>query len=160
MRTSDPYLLARENSLFPFTDAKQFTRSRPFLLLFIIHPWFNTLTIHNDFAGRDTMFTRSLARRAFMEFSNDARPLGLTASAKQVPQTTTLADASQLLSAIFFLNVWPKEADPSIKYVLPSWFYTNPRAVNPFPSYLLHVFQAQAQNPNGILIDNFANDNY
>ena len=67
---------------------------------------------------------------------------------------------SRLLSAIFFLSVWPREADPSVKYTLPSWFYTNPRAVNPFPSYLLRVFQAQAQNPNGILLDNFASDNY
>jgi hypothetical protein len=95
-----------------------------------------------------------------MEFSNDARLLGVTASARQVSQTTTLSDASQLLSAIFFLNVWPKEADPSIKYALPSWFYTNPRAVHPFPSYLLHVSRAQAQNPHAILIDDFANDNY
>jgi hypothetical protein len=75
MRSSDPYLLANEYALFPFSDAKQFTRKRPFILLFVVHPWFNALTVHNDFAGKDTIFTRSLARRAFMQFASDGRPL-------------------------------------------------------------------------------------
>jgi hypothetical protein len=158
MRSVDPYLLAKENALFPFSDAKQFTRNHPFILLLVVHPWFNSLSIHNDFGGVDTIFTRSLARRAFMQFSGDTRRLGATAKAKHVPAGATLADASRLLSAIFFINVWPKEADPSIKYVLPSWLYMNPRAAHPLPYILIPRFGAQ--NPQGTAIDEFSNDDY
>jgi hypothetical protein len=158
MRGVDPYHLAKENALFPFSDAKQFTRNNPFILIFVVHPWFNALSIHNDFAGIDTIFTRSLARRAFMQFSTDSRRLGVTANAKQVPAAVTLADASRLLSAIFFINVWPKDADPSITYIMPSWLYVNPRATHRLPPGSLGIFRAQ--NPQGTSIDDFADDDY
>jgi hypothetical protein len=62
-RQVDPYCLARENALFPYKDAKQFTRNKPFILIFIVHPWFNAGSIGIDFAGADTTFTRSLEQR-------------------------------------------------------------------------------------------------
>ena len=157
-RSVDPYRLANENALLPFRDGKQFTRNHPFILMFIVHPWFNALSIHNDFAGVDTIFTRSLARRAFVQFSTDSRRLGVTAKAKQVPVGLTLADASRLLSAIFFVNVWPKDADPSITYTMPSWLYVNPRATHRLPPGSVSFFRSQ--NPQGTLIDDFANDDY
>lgn len=155
-RTVEPYRLARENALYPFSDAKQFTRNSPFILIFLVHPWFNALSIHNDFAGVDTMFTRSLARRAFMQFSEDSTPL--TSIAKDVPAAVTLADASRLLSAIFFVNVWPKEADPSITYAMPSWLYLNPRATHRLTQGSVAPFRAQS--PNSTYVDDFANDDY
>jgi hypothetical protein len=125
MREFDPYRLAKENALFPFKDAKQFTRNNPFILIFVVHPWFNALSLHRDFNGGGTTFTRSLARRAFMQFSNDSTPLNSVCEG--VPSDVTLGDASRLLSAIFFVNVWPLEAEPAISYTLPSWLYLNPR---------------------------------
>lgn len=130
-RTVDPYLLARENAHYPFQDAKQFTQNAPFILLYIVHPWFDALAIHNDFSGVDTAFTRSLARRAFMQFSNEQR--SLSSIAPGVARTVTLAEASRLLSAIFFVNAWPLDADPTIKYKMPSWLYPNPRATHRLP---------------------------
>lgn len=109
-RLVEPYLLAKENALYPFVDAPQFTRHHPFILLFVFHPWYNFGGIHNDFGGVDTCFTRSLARRAFMQFSQDTKLLS-TVCTKADP-TATLADAARLLSAIFFVNVWPEDADP------------------------------------------------
>jgi hypothetical protein len=128
MRGAEPYSLAKENALYPFRDAKQFTRHAPFVLLFVVHPWFNALSIHSDFAGVDTAFTRSLARRAFMQFSKDQSPLQSVCGG--VAPNLTMADASRLLSAIFFVNVWPLDADPSIDYIMPSWLYINPRATH------------------------------
>jgi len=154
-RNVDAYHLAKENALYPFHDAKQFTRNSPFILIFVVHPWFNALSIHNDFAGVDTTFTRSLARRAFMQFSADSRPL--TSIAKHVPNDVTLADASRLLSALFFINVWPREADPSITYPMPSWLYFNPRATHPFP---VSGSLFREQNPNSTYIDCFTDDDY
>jgi hypothetical protein len=87
-------------------------------LIFVVHPWFNAGSIHIDFAGVDTAFTRSLARRAFMQFSTDSTRLN--SICPDVPSDVTPADASRLLSAIFFMNVWPLEADPTITYSMPS----------------------------------------
>jgi hypothetical protein len=155
-RRVEPYRLAKENALFPFVDAKQFTRNHPFILILVVHPWFNAGSISSDFAGVDTIFTRSLARRAFMQFSADSTRLDSVA--KHVPADVTLADASQLLSAIFFINVWPKEADPTITYVMPSWLYLNPRAIHRLTHASLALFRSS--NPQGTIIDDFADDDY
>ncbi len=155
-RSVDPYYLAKENALYAFSDAKQFTRNSPFILIFVVHPWFNALSIHNDFAGVDTTFTRSLARRAFMQFSTDSRLLA--SITKHVPPAVTLADASRLLSAIFFVNVWPKEADPNITYAMPSWLYLNPRATHRLTHGSVTLFRALS--PNTTYIDDFSSDDY
>jgi hypothetical protein len=144
-RDVDPYRLAEENALFPFRDAKQFTRSNPFLLILVAHPWFDAGSLHGDFAGAGTTFTRSLARRAFMQFSNDATPLGSVC--RGVSDDMTLADASRLLSGLFFVNVWPLE-------IMPSWLYSNPRAMHRIPN--LGLFRLN----NSTYLDYFANDDY
>jgi hypothetical protein len=155
-RVVEPYRLARENARFLFEKAHQFVRNAPFALLYVIHPWFNAGAIHNDFAGVDTTLTRSLARRAFMQFSNDATPL--LGTCDKVPPATTIGDASRLRSAIFFVNVWPSDADQNAAQRLPSWLYINPRATNPIGRTSLSLFQAQ--NPHGTHIDDFADDDY
>jgi hypothetical protein len=155
-RIVEPYRLALENARFAFEDAQQFTRNAPFALLCAIHPWFNAGAIHSDFAGVDTTLTRALARRAFMQFSNDATPL--LDICDNVPSETTIGDASRLLSAIFFVNVWPPDADPNAPRRLPSWLYLNPRATHPISVKSLSLFRSE--NPHGTYIDDFANDNY
>jgi len=144
-RHVDPYRLAKENALFPFRDAKQFTRTNPFILIFVAHPWFDAGSLHGDFAGGGTTFTRSLARRAFMQFSNDATPLDSVC--RGVSDGMTLAEASRLLSGMFFVNVWPLET-------MPSWLYSNPRAKHRIPN--LSLFRLN----NSTYIDYFADDDY
>ena len=155
-RLVSPYRLAKENALYAFNDAKQFATNSPFILMFVVHPWFNALSIHNDFAGADTAFTRSLARRAFMQFSADSTPL--ISIAGGVRANATLAEASRLLSAIFFLNVWPKEADPTITYAMPSWLYLNPRAAHRLTFADAVIFRTHS--PNSTYIDDFSDDDY
>jgi hypothetical protein len=154
VRGVSPYRLAKENALYPFTDAKQFSRNSAFILIYLLHPWFNALSIHNDFAGMDTAFTRAFSRRAFMQFSTDST--ALSSVADNVPPGATLADASRLLSAMFFVNAWPKEADPTITYTMPSWLYLNPRAAHPLSQD--SVLLLDAQRP--IYIDDFIDDDY
>lgn len=154
MRGGEPYHLAKENALYPFRYAKQFTRNTPFILIFVVHPWFNALSIHNDFAGVDTAFTRSLARRAFMQFSNDPSTEAVCGGAAA---NVTMAEASGMLSAILFVNVWPLDADPSIDYRMRSWLYINPRATHRLARWQAGFFRAN--NPHGI-IDDFADDDY
>jgi len=155
-RIVQPYLLAKEYALYPFKDSNQFTRRAPFILVFILHPWLNANTIGEDFAGGDTCFTRSLARRAFFQFSSDSRPLHTVCDL--VDQTATLADAVRLLSAIFFVNVWPMEADIERKRPFPCWLFSNPRAIHQIYRHQIELFQSL--NPNGTYIDDFADDDY
>ena len=118
MHGRNPYYLAKENALYPFRYAKQFTRNTPFILIFVVHSWFNALSIRNDFAGEDTKLTRSLARRAFMQFSNDPRSIQTVCGGAVA--NVTMAEASRLLSAIFFVNVWPSDTGP--QHQLPHAF--------------------------------------
>ena len=52
------------------------------------------------------------ARRAFMQFSDD-KTLARD-HCKQISDKTTLGDASRLLSAIMFVNVWPSLVTPAL----------------------------------------------
>jgi hypothetical protein len=155
-RVVDPYRLARENARYVFEDAQQFTRNAPFAIVYVIHPWFNAGAVGTDFAGADTMFTRAFARRAFMQFSGDMTPLGNIC--ENVAPGTTIAEASRLLSAIFFINVWPPDADPDAPKRMPSWIYLNPRATHRMTMANVALFRAE--NINGTLIDDFHDDDY
>ena len=67
MTSHDPYALAKENAAYPFLSANQFTRNKPFVLIYVVHPWLNHLSLDSDFANAGTTFTRAFARRAFMQ---------------------------------------------------------------------------------------------
>jgi hypothetical protein len=152
-RIISPYLLAQENATYPFRSANQFTRNAPFISIFVIHPWFNDGAIFTNFAGNDIAFARAFARRAFMQFTHDSRPLDTVC--KEVGPDIAISDATKLLSAIIFINAWPAEhvLDHNI---MPSAIYVNPRAVHQL-GYRVGLFRSI--NPN-ILIEDFAYDNY
>jgi hypothetical protein len=151
-RLVEPYQLARDNVLCPFKDAHQFTTNRPFLLIFIIHPWFNYFGIGNDFNGVDTCCTRSLARRAFMELDKSKRLLAEICP--KANSRVSLSDASLNLSGILFLNMRLEHTASSIGF-LPSWLYVNPRANQPLPPHLINLFRSEHIN-----VDDFMYDNY
>jgi hypothetical protein len=71
VRTVDPVRLAEENSSYAFRFAKQFTRNKPFFLLFIVHPWLSGLSLHHNFDGLVDTFTRTFAQRTFTQFRAD-----------------------------------------------------------------------------------------
>ena len=152
-RVISPYLLAKENASYPFRSANQFTRNAPFILIFVIHPWFNDGAIFSNFAGNDVAFARAFARRAFMQFTHDASPLNAVCG--EVGPGVMLSDAAKLLSAIIFINAWPPGHELA-RESMPSAVYLNPRASHPL-GYRASLFQAI--NPN-ILIEDFINDDY
>jgi hypothetical protein len=153
-RIGSPYLLARENASYPFRSADQFTTNAPFILIFVIHPWLNQNATFQNFAGSDCIFTRALARRAFMQFTHDLQPLNTIC--KKVDAAVIFSDAAKSLSTIFFLNVWPDEADLG-RRTMPSCLYLNPRASHPLNRRQLGMFHPENAH---IQIDDFANDNY
>jgi hypothetical protein len=148
--TVDPYLLAQENQTYAFRSANQFTRNSPFILIFVLHPWFNQGIIYHNFAGADSTFMRALARRTFIQFTDNINPVSEVC--KNVAAGTTFADASRLLSAIIFLNVWPSDA-----YARGTRIFLNPRATHQLTRNTARLFAHI--NPH-IDIDDFMHDDY
>lgn len=149
-----PYRLAKENATYTFRSANQFTSHSPFILIFVVHPWFNQSAIFSNFADVDSTFTRALARRAFMQFTNDHSSLNTIC--KEVGKTVTISDAAKLLSAIIFVNAWPKDV-PLDRSTMPSSIYVNPRASYPLNS--VQVALLRSSDPH-IHVDDFVDDDY
>jgi hypothetical protein len=78
--------------------ASQYARQSPFLLVFVIHPWFSQGELHQNFATFVDWFTEELSRLAFHSFEND------TTLVEGIPR----AEAAKLLSGLVFLNGWPE----------------------------------------------------
>jgi hypothetical protein len=117
VRELDPEKLAEENAEYAFNYAKQFARHKPFILIFVIHPWVSG-ALHQNFTGSVDQFTAAFARRTFCQFETEVRPVF----------GVTMAQAARLLSGILFLNAWagnPPGEPPLYRLFL------NPNAVNP-----------------------------
>jgi hypothetical protein len=117
VRELDPQKLAAENAEYAFNYAKQFARHKPFILIFVIHPWVSG-ALHQNFSGYVDQFTADFAKRTFCEFVADTRPLF----------DVTMAQASHLLSGILFINAWA--GSPGTEQPLYRLF-ANPHAANP-----------------------------
>ncbi|OYX98092.1 MAG: hypothetical protein B7Y80_17095 [Hyphomicrobium sp. 32-62-53] len=143
-RIVDPYLLAKENADYAFRYAKQFARNKPFVLMFVIHPWFSG-SLHVNFADSLNVFTRAFARRTFMQFRSDQTQLfGLPKGA-----------VSGLLSGIFFVDAYEgtdSHASPRYRFFL-----------NPFATHKVSDLSSdrlQGAYNNDILIDALEHDAY
>jgi hypothetical protein len=95
----DPLTLALENRDYPLRFAGQYARNQPFILIFVIHPWFSQGELHQNFGDFVDIFTEEMSRLAFQSFSED-----------QMPQMgMQRAELTRLLSGLAFLNGWPPE---------------------------------------------------
>lgn len=139
--TANPYELAQNHAEYAFNFAKQFVRAKPFILIFVIHPWLGGSRLSKNFAGDTDVFTRSFARRTFMQFEGDKTPLfGMTRG-----------DAARLLSGILFIDTWPLPTHkPEHRLFL------NPNATNPVPMLSRHHLEMV---PN-LSVDDFQHDTY
>lgn len=114
---SNPYELAKNNADYAFRFAKQFVRRKPFILIFVVHPWLGGQRLSQNFASDTQVFMRSFARRTFMQFQTSrTKVLGVTQGS-----------ASRLLSGIMFVDAWQKSTDRSEINAL----FLNPHAKNP-----------------------------
>lgn len=108
----DPRRLAEENRAYAMRDRGQFTRQSPFVLFYIIHPWFSQGMLHQNFGGFVDEFTRSFAELTFKSFEQDTTPC------EGIPKSEIM----RLLSAVAFINVWPQkstaEQRPSARVLL------------------------------------------
>lgn len=144
-RETSPYALAEKNASYAFNYAKQFARNEPFILVFILHPWFNG-SLTNNVGGYVDTFTRSFARRTFMQFKNDP-----TATIGAV----TRGEASRLLSGVAFIDAWlgkPRDAQSASEFRL----FRNPNALHSISTLTRHGLAFDEP----IADDGFEYDNY
>lgn len=117
INTANPYELAKNHADYAFKFAKQFVRRKPFILVFVIHPWLGGFRLSTNFSSDTQQFMRSFARRTFMQFRSDrTKVLGVTRAA-----------ASKLLSGIMFVDAWQKPSTKPRNHAL----YLNPYAKHP-----------------------------
>jgi hypothetical protein len=96
-RSIDLTTIAQLNAGYPYRFTGQFTRHRPFFLVFMIHPWFGGGQLNTNFIGTTDHVANTLATGAFRSFINDMT----------LVEGITYAEASKLLSGLVFLNGWP-----------------------------------------------------
>jgi len=97
---TDPYQVAGHNRYFPFKSARQFARTKPFLLIFGFSHHFNQpLSVNFDDSTSTTL--RALARRVFMQMPNDA---GLVTAYDRKSSPVSVGEASRLISGLLFVN--------------------------------------------------------
>lgn len=148
-----PFRHAEELHRLPFLHAKKFVTTRPFFLTFVVFPWFNTLI--NGFCDSNTVFYRSLARRAFCQYSNDSAEFR-----NWYPQFSgieTISEIAKHLGGIFIIE------DHSINGIDPDntntqgFYYENPNArLRPSKSAMELYLRQVATNG----YDDFSYDNY
>lgn len=114
----DPIRLAVQNRDYALRYGSQFQKNVPFMLFFMVHPWFSQGNLHQNFDGHVDKFGLEFARQTFYSFNAD------TAIREGMPT----CDLVKLLSGIAFINVWP---DPSCKGKGAEYrIYLNPHATH------------------------------
>lgn len=142
----NPYREAEENKNFIFRKCSQFTTGSPFLLICTFDNQFNCNLVLN-FTSHTDIMTRSLARRAFVEFKQ-LQELAKNIDSK-CKSDVTLSQASKSLSGILFIDAYNDK----------SWLYLNPNAYHKLDRHKLErAFDFQF--PYEMHIDDFENDNY
>ncbi|GAM99788.1 hypothetical protein U91I_03443 [alpha proteobacterium U9-1i] len=145
--TSNPYELAEQNASYAFSYAKQFTRHAPFILVFVIHPWFSGGWLHNEFGGFILDFERAFARRTFLQFRNDATRIF----------SVSKGAAGGMLSGLAFFNAWRGQpAQPGAHFRL----FINPLATNPISDLALDEFRFGFGAQHDLEIVRFDHDVY
>ena len=135
----DPVRSAESNREYPLSFGQQFTRNTPFILFFVIHPWFSKGAIHQNFAGYTDQFCRKLCDLTFDSFCKDQTLLfGLEKR-----------ELAKLLSGIAFINVWPQSS--SMGSGASSRIFLNRNAL--FPLNRSDFGQLQDQMGSGLLME-------
>ena len=150
--TYSPYKHAKELHRLPMQHAKKFVLSRPFFLTFVVFPWFNNVI--TDFCGQNRIFYRSLARRAFCQYSSDSTLF--SALFKKYTGTEKVHEVMKELGGILFLEdecISNDSSDSTVK----AYYYENPNAKHPVMTDIMQDYLFGCVSGD---IDDFRYDNY
>jgi hypothetical protein len=128
----NPERHASQLHLDVFGHMDKFVRDRPFVLAYVVCPWFNRII--NEFGDANGRFYRALARRVFCQYRYSPR---LASSyAKEFSGTQSLWDLSQDVAAIVFLEDRSIRGSSATRSKVKAFWYLNPNARNPIAGSL------------------------
>lgn len=148
-----PFRHAEELHKLPFLHAKKFVTTRPFFLTFVVFPWFNNII--TDFRNSNTIFYRSLARRAFCQYQTDGTPFRAWNPRYAGPET--VSEVAKHLGGIYFVEDHSIEGDDPDKTNAKGFYYENPNAARRPGESLMDAYLHEVTTGD---YDNFRHDNY
>jgi hypothetical protein len=152
-RTYHPCKHAKNYYKMVFKNADQFVKDKPFLLVYVVFPWYNGIV--TNFSDSNVDFYRSFARRAFCQYKHDTA-LFNTLNPKFIGSQTIFQVSNYLSGIIFFEDNTILSKEPNRTNV-KSYVYLNPNAVNPLTSSLAGDFIMGLANT---AYEDFKYDNY
>lgn len=130
----------------------KFPLEAPFYLVLVNFAWYNQVDI-NSF-GFNRYLYRSLARRTFMQYENDANDKSIHEIINSYNSVETAKFAARKLTGVIFID------DHSIKEKGQDiYIYENPNADNKCPRFSRYLGEVMRKAKDGEY-DDFANDNY
>lgn len=147
------YQHAKEYSDIIFKHVNKFARDRPFILVFVIFPWFNNAI--SSFNDKNRIFYRAFSRRVFCQYLHDGTPYKQKCSDFTGDQT--LFQITQKISGIVFLEDMTITAKEPNELNVESYFYFNPNADNKLSKSLFWDYSMSLQPRE---LDDFRYDNY
>ena len=149
----NPYHHAQASHKLAFKHSKKYVETKPFLLLFVVFPWFNGLI--SNFGDSNRIFYRSFSRRVFCGYMR-CGTLFKTFE-PNFNSDLTVYSVSKKLSGLIFLEDHSITSPDESNKPYSAYAYLNPNADNPvaksaFRDYLLSLPQIE--------YDDFEFDNY
>ncbi|HYX51378.1 MAG TPA: hypothetical protein VE843_16650, partial [Ktedonobacteraceae bacterium] len=149
----DPYLHAQASHKLAFKHANKYVERKPFLLLFVIFPWFNGII--SNFGGSNKIFYRSFSRRVFCGYMKCRTPFKTLKP--DFSSNLTVRSVSKKLSGIIFLEDYSLTSNGELNKTYSAYVYLNSNADN---SLLRSAFRDYLFSLPRIEYDDFEFDNY
>ncbi len=155
IRFYNPYRHAEAHYKLAFNYPGKYVEAKPFLLMYVIFPWYNGVI--NRFNDGNRIFYRCLSRRVFFQHKHDKTQFKTLEPAFN--SNLTIYEVSKKLSGIIFLEdhsiTSSADLKPTNQY--SAFTYLNPNADNPV---IWSSFHDYLRSLPRIEIDDFMYDNY
>lgn len=127
IREYNPYKLANDYKYKILDYYNKLLLSKPSLITWVINPWFNR-ELNSGVQEFQMAFMRSLARRIFMELSNDTTMMSRYFDDFSEENDISVSEVSKLVSGIVF--IFDNSVQGCIDMLYDSYIYLNPNATN------------------------------
>lgn len=128
LREYDPYSLAKDYRYKIIDYYSKFLFTEPSLITWVINPWFNS-EMNGGPSDFRKAFLRSLARRIFMDISNDTTMMSQYFPKKfKGKNNMSVSEISKLVSGVIF--IFDNSIQGDLENLYESYIYLNPNAKN------------------------------
>jgi len=156
MRSMEPYRLASDYKYKPLGYYNKLFYDKPSFLVFVANPWFNQEM--SDFIGFNDVFYRSLARRTFVELTQNNDDMG-NYYPDLAGKGLKIMDVAKCITGLIFIDdhsIMEKGND-----IYKVRIYLNPNAINKrMGKYDFDILRWSHSKIQPLVIEDFQYDNY